>query len=380
MDAANDFAERIRHRMKRTKNVSMSGEEGSVKIVKHPYSIQGEKVYMYRPVVEEIIRRGLAKDGTACILTQTNEEAAILVAMLNKHGIRGKMVQSADGLCFWNLAETRYFLKHVSLGVKADNSPVISDGVWEEAKQKTFSKYAESESLPYLKRSLAIFEQTNRAKYYSDFREFVIESSVEDFCDISDAEVAVSTIHKAKGREFDNVVMLVTAPQHPTDDIMRRYYVGMTRAKRTLTIHTNGDIFDGIRADTKILDGNAYAMPEEIVLQLSHKDVNLGFSKRYKREILTLMSGDDLSYHDFCLAIPGTGTDIARLSMKMQEKVTRWEAKGYRVTSAKVRFIVAWKPKDAPREEEETAIVLADLAMRKMNSPDTQESHAQETQ
>ena len=28
----------------------------------------------------------------------------------------------------------------------------------------------------------------------------------------------VSTIHKAKGHEFDHVLMLITHPEHPTDD------------------------------------------------------------------------------------------------------------------------------------------------------------------
>lgn len=39
------------------------------------------------------------------------------------------------------------------------------------------------------------------------------------------------------------------------------------------------------------------------------------------------------------------------------------EAKGYQVTNAKVRFIVAWKPKDAPKDEKESAIPLIDLTM-----------------
>ena len=64
---------------------------------------------------------------------------------------------------------------------------------------------------------------------------------------ISKSDIVVSTIHKAKGHEFDHVLMLITHPEHPTDDILRRYYVGMTRAKRTLTIHTNGNLFDSLQ-------------------------------------------------------------------------------------------------------------------------------------
>lgn len=39
------------------------------------------------------------------------------------------------------------------------------------------------------------------------------------------------------------------------------------------------------------------------------------------------------------------------------------EERGYEVKSASVRFVVAWKPKDAPKEEAETAVLLPDLVL-----------------
>uniref|UniRef100_UPI003FEF86CE UvrD-helicase domain-containing protein n=1 Tax=Prevotella sp. TaxID=59823 RepID=UPI003FEF86CE len=377
VNAANDFAHNIRQRIKSTPIISMSQEDGEVRIVKHPYEIQEKKVYMYQPILEDVMRllgsnsskeadaSSRKKNETISILTQTNEEAVIMLALLHSHGIKAKLVQSMDGLRFWNLAEVRYFLKKIDQGIKETKSPIISDDIWEAAKQQTFQKYATSQALPYLRRSLQIFEQTNRAKYYSDLREFVFESSVEDFCDISKSDIVVSTIHKAKGHEFDHVLMLITHPEHPTDDILRRYYVGMTRAKRTLVIHTNGNLFDRLKSAQHLYDAQAYDEPNEIVLQLSHKDVNLGFSKPHKDAILCLRSGMPLTYHDHCLCLPSTGRDIAQLSIKMKEKLSKWELKGYKVTAARIRFIVAWKSKDAPRDEKESAIVLADLVMEK---------------
>jgi ATP-dependent DNA helicase RecQ len=47
----------------------------------------------------------------------------------------------------------------------------------------------------------------------------------------------------------------------------------------------------------------------------------------------------------------------------MQEKLSEWQERGYNIKSASVRFIVAWKPKDAPKEEKETAVLLADLVL-----------------
>lgn len=377
VDTANDFARNIRQRIKSTPIISMSQEDGEVRIVKHPYEIQGKKVYMYQPILEDVTRlqgsntskeadvSSRKKNETISILTQTNEEAVIMLALLHSHNIKAKLVQSMDGLRFWNLAEVRYFLKKIDQGIKETKSPIIPDDIWEAAKQQTVQKYASSQALPYLRRSLQVFEQTNRAKYYSDLREFVFESSVEDFCDISKSDIVVSTIHKAKGHEFDHVLMLITHPEHPTDDILRRYYVGMTRAKRTLTIHTNGNLFDSLKSAQHLYDAQAYDEPNEIVLQLSHKDVNLGFSKPHKDAILSLRSGMPLTYHDHCLCLPSTGRDIAQLSIKMKEKLGKWELKGYKVTAARIRFIVAWKSKDAPRDEKESAIVLADLVMEK---------------
>ena len=376
VDAANDFARNIRQRIKSAPIISMSQENGEVKIVKHPYEIQEKRVYMYQPILEDVIRlqtsnNQKATDGssdkkneTICILTQTNEEAVIMLALLHSHSFNAKLVQSMDGLRFWNLAEVRYFLKEIDQSLKETKSPIIPDDIWEVAKHQTYQKYATSQALPYLRRSLQIFEQTNRAKYYSDLREFVFESSVEDFCDITESDIVVSTIHKAKGHEFDHVLMLITHPEHPTDEILRRYYVGMTRAKQTLTIHTNGNLFDTLHTAQHLYDAQAYEEPNEIVLQLSHKDVNLGFSKPHKDTILSLRSGMPLTYHDHCLCLPSTSRDIAQFSIKMNEKIGKWELKGYKVTAAKIRFIVAWKSKDAPKDEKESAIVLADLVMK----------------
>ncbi len=375
VEAANDFARNIRQRIKSAPIISTSQEDGEVRIVKHPYEIQEKRVYMYQPILEDVIRLQTSnnqkttdgssdkKNETISILTQTNEEAVIMLALLHSHGIKAKLVQSMDGLRFWNLAEVRYFLKKIDQSLKETKSPIIPDDIWETAKHQTYQKYASSLALQYLHRSLQIFEQTNRAKYYSDLKEFVFESSVEDFCDITESDIVVSTIHKAKGHEFDHVLMLITHPEHPTDEILRRYYVGMTRAKQTLTIHTNGNLFDTLHTAQHLYDAQAYDEPNEIVLQLSHKDVNLGFSKPHKDTILSLRSGMPLTYHDHCLCLPSTSRDIAQFSIKMNEKIGKWELKGYKITTAKIRFIVAWKSKDAPKDEKESAIVLADLVM-----------------
>ena len=149
---------------------------------------------------------------------------------------------------------------------------------------------------------------------------------------------------------------------------MRRYYVGITRAKNRLFIHTNGDCFNNLCADRYNIDVQQYDMPEEIVLQLTHKDVYLKFFKDRKQEILALRGGDSLNYNNFFLYSSYPDKPVAKLSLKMQDTLSEWEKRGYRVKSASVRFVVAWKPKDAQKDDPETAVLLADLVLSSSSS------------
>ena len=348
---ANWFAQNINQRMKNMPILSMRTEDGWVGVTRH------SSENMYLPLANELIHQ--RRKGTTCVLTQTNKEAVIMAAFLQNQGINSKLIQSMDGFRFWKMAEMRYFLKCIDKWV---DTPLIPKKLWEKAKHETFSKYNESSSLTYVKRCIELFEQTNRTIYISDFKDFVYESSLEDFCDVTGADVVVSTIHKAKGREFDDVYMLITDNylKHKNDTLTRRYYVGITRAKKRLFIHTNGNFFDYPDADQYTIDTNQYAMPQEIKLQLTHKDVYLDFFKERKQEVLSLKGGDPLIYQDFIL-YDIAHRPVAKLSANMQQTLLYWKGKGYEVRSASVRFIVAWKPKDAPKDEKETAVLLADM-------------------
>jgi len=267
-----------------------------------------------------------------------------------------------EGFRFSNLAEVKYLLKYIS---KRLTTPLIPDELWEEAKRATFELYDGSHCLPLVKRCTELFEQIHRAKYQTDLWEFLFESSVEDFCDVSNAEVVVSTIHKAKGREFDDVYMLLNDRLHKDEQLFRQYYVGMTRAKSRLFIHTNSDLFSRLPADKQRVDHRQYPMPEEIVLQLSHKDVFLDFFKPIKKDVLALRSGNRLLLEGNYILAPVTHRAVAKLSTNMQAILSAWKEKNYQVRSASVRYIVAWKPKDAPKEEPETAVLLIDLVLNK---------------
>ena len=137
----------------------------------------------------------------------------------------------------------------------------------------------------------------------------------------------------------------------------------MTRAKNRLFIHTNTDCFEGLGADQYIIDQHQYPMPEEIVLQLSHRDVNLGFFKSRKQDILSLRSGDTLDFKDTVFYETEIGKSVAKLSSRMETALSEWYNKGYQVKSASIRFIVAWRSKERPKDEPETAVLLPEMVL-----------------
>lgn len=353
---ANEFAKSIGNRMKSGGITAVKQENGDVKIVHH------RSGNLEEPVADNVIET--YREGSACVLTNTNDEALRVTGLLLKKGVRAKLIQSLDGFKLYNLAEIRYFLKKIDQSLK---DSVISDKIWENAKLLLQKKYHDSTCLEICMNMTADFEKTNTdSKYRTDLDEFIKESQYEDFYSDEFETVYVSTIHKSKGREFDNVYMLLNNVSINGDEDLRKLYVGMTRAKRNLFIHCNNDIFSryDIPCAEKNEDNNIYPEPEEIALQLTHKDVVLNFFKDKNAQTFKLHSGKRLSLSGIYLTaeIEGKTVRAAKLSKKCIEDIEVLKTKGYSVTGAEVRFVVAWRDKE---DDSESAVLLANLFLKK---------------
>ena len=109
-------------------------------------------------------------------------------------------------------------------------------------------------------------------------------------------------------------------------------------------------------------------MPDEIVLQLSLKDVNLGSFKDIKNDVLALRAGQKLRCDEDYLIDMQTNKPVGKLSKKIMSELSGWNEKHYSISDVSIRFIVAWRPKDAPKEEKESAVLLVDLTLSKSRS------------
>ncbi|MBQ1582303.1 MAG: RecQ family ATP-dependent DNA helicase, partial [Prevotella sp.] len=215
VDCANRFVKRIPGRMKQTSIHSATGEEGRVRTLK------------------SLLEAEINVQGSTAILTRTNEETMQVAYELEQRGLHATVAQSMGGFRFGNLAEVRYFLKQLKQLGKNDDISITKE-IWQTAKQRTLDTYATSTCLNIMQHFFTDFEITHKTYYRSDLREFIFESDIEDFIVSDDKSVFVSTIHKAKGREFDNVYLLSSIPDVRDVEDMRAYYVGLTRAKRNL--------------------------------------------------------------------------------------------------------------------------------------------------
>ena len=324
VDCANRFVLRIPGRLKKTPIQSVTSEEGKVMTIK------------------SLLDAEIKVQGSTAILTRTNEETMQVAYELELRGLHATVAQSMGGFRFGNLAEVRYFLKQLG---RTEVS--ISKEKWQEAKQRTLETYASSTCLSVMKHFFADFEATRQVYYRSDLREYIFESNIEDFIAADDLSVFVSTIHKAKGREFDTVYLLSPIPDGRDINDMRAYYVGLTRAKRNLFLVTNPPV--------------EYS---SISIALNMRDVWLDFFKGRKDIVLRLRSGDNLQYKDGYL-LNEQDVNIALLSVSGKDKLKAWTDKDYEVISAKVNYTLAWKPQGS---ETEYAVCLANVILSKIDT------------
>ena len=322
VDCANRFVQRIPGRMKQTPIHSATGEDGKVTTLK------------------SLLDTEIRVEGSTAILTRTNEETMQVAHELDCRGLHATIAQSMGGFRFGNLAEVRYFLKQLG----NSDAVSISQERWQEAKRHTLENYSQSSCLDIMKHFFDDFEKTRKVLYRSDLIEYIFESNIEDFIAADERTVFVSTIHKAKGREFDTVYLLSPVPNGRDVNDMRSYYVGLTRAKQNLYLVTNPP--------------TEYS---SISIALDMHDVWLDYFKGRKDVVLRLRSGDSLQYQNGFL-LDGSGFHVAALSASGKDKLKTWTEKGYNVDDATVSYTLAWRPADS---KEECAVCLANIVLTK---------------
>jgi ATP-dependent DNA helicase RecQ len=349
VEFTNHFAEKITHRLKETPIVPHSNEMGTVSIVKYSCS------NLIEPVVKSISSTDLK--GTTCVLTHTNSEALQITGLLLHEGLPAKLIQSNEGFSLNNLVEIRYFIEQLHF---AEDKYTISEENWKAAKRKLWDNFKESTKIDVCINLIKDFELSNpKRKFQSDFEIFVKESKLEDFISTNGETIFVSTIHKAKGKEFDNVFLMLNDFNADGDTKKRELYVAMTRAKQSLAIHLKGDYLDDVTCENieRKFDDYDYKPSNLLVVHLSHKDIWLDYFISKQNIISSLKSGDKLQVNTNGCS-DENGNCILKFSNSYKEKIADYETQGYNLTDGTVSYIIYWTKEET---KEEIKIVLPEL-------------------
>jgi len=188
---------------------------------------------------------------------------------------------------------------------------------------------------------------------------------LEDFFSENGEVVFVSTIHKAKGKEFDNVFLLLENFNFDTDEAKRLLYVAMTRAKQNLTVHLNSNFLDNLSAENieRVENKEIHLPPNELAMHLTHKEVNLGYFEFVQHRINNIISGDTLFLkEEGCANLKGDL--VLKFSHRFLETIKIQENKGYKLKKAIANYVVYWIKEET---EKEVKIILPELYFEKQH-------------
>jgi ATP-dependent DNA helicase RecQ len=355
---ANSFVRTISNRLKSSPISGRRNESGEVRLIKH------QSPNYEQAIVDEILSEN--KTGKSAVLTSTNDNALIITALLNKNGRKARLIQSRDGFTLANLAEIRCFLDEIrSRGISR-----VDQSLWDGAKEKMCNEFRDSSCLDIALNCIKAFEtEYPKSKYVSDFNDYLLEAQLESFSKVKDSEILVSTIHKSKGCEYDNVYLSLKGWEKISDSERRALYVGITRARNNLSVHYDTNIYGLCRSAENILtrsDATEYGLPDEIMLQLTHRDVVLDMFKGKEKLITGIHSGKELYRNGDYLEVP---TDkgrraVVKFSSAFKTRLTELATKGYVPSRAVVRFQVYWKSADE-NVSVSIPIILPDLYLER---------------
>ena len=233
----------------------------------------------------EIIK---TEDSTTTIICHDNETWLIIDGLLKKKWYNPKLLLKNLWYNISTTLEMQYFL-----GFCWDENNLVSKENIRDKYKQVVNKYGENKNTLLVKKAIEEMETTNKYINLPIVEDFVFWLEETDLDDSNQKDnIIISTFHKAKWREFDNVIICFDPKKnrdHGFDNLIKRdemkrlIYVGMTRAKDNLIILWNKEKNKYFEFLHKIHANHKEYMFEnieeqEIEIINSCSDINLGYN------------------------------------------------------------------------------------------------------
>lgn len=270
-----------------------------------------------------------------------------------------------------------------------------------QAYKKICQMYQNSQNLELFKRALKLFAREYRedldyarsvdknlgaSVVASDFEKFLAELKFEEI-EQAKGKVIISTMHKAKGKEFDIVFVGIRKDFRFSEIAERRLlYVAFSRAKQKLFIHTQREDLEclaGHFSERKTCETKE-ATPQKIRYEMGLKDIFLSYEVAQNNlKDLRIMAGEMCEVRnreDIELLYKGKGVEgkctedkymerkcvqkcVGRLSKKLAQTLRDKIAQGYELEKqARVKYVVKWRNKQKGKM---TTQVLCEVVLHK---------------
>jgi ATP-dependent DNA helicase RecQ len=355
---SNKYVKSIQNRLKKGNLFSNANKGGNIKIFHYKTS------NIIIPVINNL--KNITLSGSSAIMSRTNEEAVIVNSLMKNTGKKSKLILSNDSFRIKDLQEIRLFSEQICRNTER-NMGIISEDDWQNGLSRLHVQFEYSANYALTLSIINHFSKTANKKLKTEWLTFISEMQLENFIHPENDSFLVSTMHKAKGKEFDNVILLLKDFNDENDDDKRLLYVALTRARNNILIHLNNDIFHNLMFDgiEKHNDENDYGEPEELEFHLTHRDIDLGLHTLdgVAHSVSNLLAGVKLILSDnkFHLKTE-TGRVVTRFSRDFGQKLNRWFLKGYQFHDAYIHYIVYWKERD---NQNEYRVVLPVVRLKK---------------
>jgi ATP-dependent DNA helicase RecQ len=358
VELANQYVRSLDGRLKKEPLESENDSPGIVELT------WCESPYLYEPIVNKILKT--KSSGTSCVLTSTNEQALQIASLLQQKGLQAKLIQSNEKLKLGNLVEVRNFM---DLLINTGTKILVQQDDWQKSVEIFKEKNSNSANFKAVERLIEDFQKTCGSRIFlSDFKEFVNESRLEDFIAPDESEILVSTIHKAKGKEFDTVYLMLQDFKFDTQEKRRQLYVALTRAKTRLFLITNNadlQLIIGEEFQWK-LDNTNYQQPRELILNAGFKDIYLDSFKEFQNYIDGTLAGSSLIVHSKGCNNE-KGQPCVRYSKSFIKKLEDLSQKGFQPEKAEAAYVFWWQKQTGKKENEEypeIKVILPRLYLR----------------
>lgn len=317
--------------------------------------------------------------GTTAIICAENETVLQINHILQKKWIKAQILLWERWYKLRDALEIRYFLELCS----DEDNKVTKDNIWDKY-NTVLSVYWENKNTELLKNIVTTLITTNSYINAKIVRDFIVE--IKDEADLidNDHKLFISTFHKSKWREFDNVIICFDPnknkwwnnkfeDEQERDRIKRLIYVWMTRAKTNLILlwnKTSNRYFEFLFNKAEVKKEVKYTDDEtdEISVITSLKDIYLSYND--DKIIKDPRIGADIGYEKVILSDGKEAINfiwewkiIQKSSREfVEKKLSRWFKKDYCISSVKVYQKILYVSRD---DDKEHLVFVFDFSLKK---------------